>query len=152
MFFNRQIPETNHPAPQALDDKPSPSIDYDSPVETNARNNCTSPVAVKPVRKSIYEQSSDDEDHQKDDNIRSPSDEDNDSQTFSLSKDKDMRFSAIFMDSKDSSNGDIDLRLPFKPLANYEPATEIDASIYSHEKIVYEVIDKSNCFVFFSGV
>lgn len=103
-------------------------------------------MPVKPVRKSIYEQSSDDEDSQKDDNIRSPSDEDNDSQTFSLSKDKDMRFSAIFMDSKDSSNGDIDLRLPFKPLANYEPATEIDASIYSHEKIVYEVIDKSNSF------
>lgn len=136
-LFDRQIPETNHPAPQALDEKPSPSVDYDSPSETNARNSCASPVHTKLPRKTIYEQSSDDEDSQNDDNIRSPSDDD--SQAFALSKDKDMRLSSIFMDSKDPSNGDIDLRLPFKPLANYEPATEIDASIYSHDKIVYEV-------------
>lgn len=139
-FFHRQLPETNHPAPQALDEKPSPWIDYGSPSEGNARNSSASPVPAKLSRKSIYEQSSDDDDNKNDDNIRSPSDDDNDSQTFSLSKDKDMRFPAIFVDSKDSSNGDIDLRLRlFKPLANYEPATEIDASIYSHEKIAYEV-------------
>lgn len=41
---------------------------------------------------------------------------------------------------KDFSNGDIDLRLPFKPvMANYIPATEIDASITSHAPIVYSV-------------
>lgn len=146
-MFSRQIPETNHPAPQALDEKPSPSVDYDSASEANVRNSCSSPViaaASKPLRKSIYEMSSDDEDNQNDDNIRSPS-EDDDSQDsrkqnpFSLSKDKDMRISAIFMD-KDYSNGDIDLRLPFKPvMANYIPATEIDASITSHAPITYEV-------------
>lgn len=88
--------------------------------------------------------SSDDDDDRNDDSIRSPSDEDSqDSRKqnpFSLSKDKDMRISAIFMD-KDYSNGDIDLRLPFKPvMANYIPATEIDASITSHAPMVYEVI------------
>lgn len=101
-------------------------------------------MPVKPLRKSIYEMSSDDENDQDDDNIRSPSDDDNDSDarkqnTFALSKDKDMRIPAIFMD-KDYSNGDIDLRLPFKPvMANYIPATEIDASITSHAPITYEV-------------
>lgn len=87
--------------------------------------------------------SSDDEDNQTEDNIRSPSDDESqDSRkqsTFGLSKDKDMRISAFLMD-KDYSNGDIDLRLPFKPvMANYIPATEIDASITSHAPIIYEV-------------
>lgn len=119
------------------------SVDYDSPSELG-RNHCSSPVPAKPIRKSIYEMSSEDDDDQNDDNIRSPSDDD-DSQdsrkqnTFGLSKDKDMRISAFLMD-KDYSNGDIDLRLPFKPvMANYIPATEIDASITSHAPIVYEV-------------
>lgn len=142
-FFSRQIPETNHPAPQALDEKPSPSADYDSSGELGARNNCCSPSQPKSQRKSIYEMSSDDEDNQNDDNIRSPSDDESqDSRkqsTFGLSKDKDMRISAFLMD-KDYSNGDIDLRLPFKPvMANYIPATEIDASITSHAPIIYEV-------------
>lgn len=104
-------------------------------------------VDKKPARKSIYDVSSDDEndDMRRDPRIRTPSDED-DSQdsrktnAFSLSKDKDMRISAMFMD-KDYSNGDIDLRLPFKPvMANYIPATEIDASITSHAPISYSVI------------
>lgn len=146
-FQNRQIPETNHPAPQALDEKPSPSIDYayDSPTET-ARNSCASPVPSKVLRRTIYEMSSDGEDDLND-NIRSPSDDDNDSQTFSC-KDKDMRIPALFMDSKDSSNGDIDLRqLPFKPLPNYEPATEIDAS-YKHGKIIVFQVFITTLFIF----
>ncbi|XP_031622127.1 protein suppressor of sable-like [Contarinia nasturtii] len=139
-FYSRQIPETNHPAPQALDEKPSPSVDYDSPSETNAR--ISSPVSAKLVRKCIYEVSSDD-DEANDDKIRSPSDDDDsqDSRSkniFSLSKDKDMRIPPIFLE-KDFSNGDIDLRLPFKPMVNYIPATEIDASITSHAPITYEV-------------
>lgn len=156
LYSNRQIPETSHPAPQALDEKPSPSVDYDSASEINARNNCVSPTTAKPVRKSIYEMSSDDEDNQIDDNIRSPSDEDSqDSRKqnpFALSKDKDMRISAMFMD-KDYSNGDIDLRLPFKPvMANYIPATEIDASITSHAPMVYEVEYKSLQINYFSSI
>lgn len=140
---HRLIPETSHPAPQALDEKPSPSVDYDSASETNARNHSSSPITAKPARKSIYEMSSDEEDNREDDSIRSPSDDDSqDSRKqnpFALSKDKDMRISAMFMD-KDYSNGDIDLRLPFKPvMANYIPATEIDASITSHAPITYEV-------------
>lgn len=149
-FFSRQIPETSHPAPQALDDKPSPSVDYDSASELSTRN-ISSPLPVKPTRKSIYEMSSDDE-HIDDtnnkrggDNIRSLSDDENDDsqgspkQNTFASKDKDMRLSSLFMD-KDYSNGDIDLRLPFKPvMANYIPATEIDASITSHAPINYSV-------------
>lgn len=105
------------------------------------RNHCSSPTPAKPARKSIYEMSSDDEDNREDDSIRSPSDEDSQDsrKPFALSKDKDMRISAMFMD-KDYSNGDIDLRLPFKPvMANYIPATEIDASITSHAPMTYEV-------------
>lgn len=114
----------------------------------NTRNHCSSPTPAKPVRKSIYEMSSDDEDNLEDDSIRSPSDDDSqDSRkqnpfalsSKTLSKDKDMRIPAMFMD-KDYSNGDIDLRLPFKPvMANYIPATEIDASITSHAPMTYEV-------------
>lgn len=78
--------------------------------------------------------------------IRSPNDGDNDdsqeprkSSTYSQSKDKDMRISAFLLE-KDFANGDIDLRLPFKPvMANYIPATEIDASITSHAPIAYAV-------------
>lgn len=62
-FFSRQIPETNHPAPQALDEKTSPIPDYDSANEANVRNCVSPPVQVKPVRKSIYEMSSGDEDN-----------------------------------------------------------------------------------------
>lgn len=62
-FFSRQIPETNHPAPQALDEKTSPTADYDSTNETNVRNSVSPPVQAKPIRKSIYEISSDDEDN-----------------------------------------------------------------------------------------
>lgn len=176
-FFSRQIPETNHPAPQALDEKASPSIDYDSASDVNVRNSISPPAPVKPIRKSIYEMSSDDEDNDDGefkiyfyfvlffficlkfvfidfgflswilgDKIRSPSDGDNDDSqdsrkpnAFSLSKDKDMRISAFLME-KDFSNGDIDLRMPFKPvMANYIPATEIDASITSHAPIAYLV-------------
>lgn len=155
MILNRQIPETNHPAPQALDEKPSPSVDYDSPSELSGRNHCSSPDSAKPIRKSIYEMSSDDEDNQINDNIRSPSDDD-DSQdsrkqnAFGQSKDKDMRISTFLME-KDFSNGDIDLRLPFKKvMTNYIPATEIDASITSHAPIVYEVIvfSKDNFYLY----
>lgn len=150
LFSNRQIPETSHPAPQALDEKPSPSVDYDSSSELNVRNNLSSPTPAKPLRKSIYEMSSDDEDNKNDDCIRSPSDDDSqDSRKhnpFAPSKDKDMRISAMFMD-KDYANGDIDLRLPFKPvMANYIPATEIDASITSHAPMTYEVSHNSSCF------
>lgn len=106
------------------------------------------------MRKSIYDVSSDDESDEarRESRTRTPSDDDNDdsqdsrkANAFSLSKDKDMRLSAMFMD-KDYSNGDIDLRLPFKPvMANYIPATEIDASITSHPPISYSV----NCFLIF---
>lgn len=78
-FFSRQIPETNHPAPQALDDKPSPTVDYDSGSELSLRAN-NSPVPVKPARKSIYEWSSDDEANDDDshNNVGLPSDDEND--------------------------------------------------------------------------
>lgn len=62
------------------------------------------------------------------------------------SRDKDMRrllpsadhFQADKFGHRD--NGDIDLRLPFKPvMANYIPAKEIDASFGSHPLILYKV-------------
>lgn len=144
-FFTLQIPETNHPAPQALDERVS---DYDSCGESNVSRSIASPPRVKPARKSIYEWTdSDDEDDDgsRSANIRTLSDGDDSqdsrskSSSFPVSKDKDMRLSSLFLD-KDYSNGDIDLRLPFKPvMANYIPATEIDASITSHAPIAYSV-------------
>ncbi|XP_037035416.1 protein suppressor of sable-like isoform X2 [Bradysia coprophila] len=73
-------------------------------------------------RSSIYESS------------RSPLHDDHTGMT--TTKDKDMRLSSLFMD--DTSNGDVDFRLPFKP-ANFLPATEIDASEASHAHIEYKV-------------
>lgn len=35
--------------------------------------------------------------------------------------------------------GDVDLRMPFKPMQNYVPATEIDGSISSHLPMIYKV-------------
>lgn len=138
-FFTRQIPESNHPVPLALDEKLS---EYDSSGET-ASIPIASPPHKKTNRKSIYEMSdTDDEDNEDSSNsvnIRTLSEDENEL-PVTTSKDKDMRISALFID-KDYSNGDIDLRLPFKPvMANYIPATEIDASITSHAPITYSVI------------
>lgn len=138
-FFTRQIPESNHPVPLALDEKLS---EYDSSGET-ASIPIASPPHKKHNRKSIYEMSdTDDEDNEDSSNsvnIRTLSEDEND-MPITTSKDKDMRISSLFID-KDYSNGDIDLRLPFKPvMANYIPATEIDASITSHAPITYSVI------------
>lgn len=138
-FFTRQIPESNHPVPLALDEKLS---EYDSSGET-ASIPIASPPQKKPNRKSIYEMSdTDDEDNEDSSNsvnIRTLSEDENEL-PVTTSKDKDMRISSLFID-KDYSNGDIDLRLPFKPvMANYIPATEIDASITSHAPIAYSVI------------
>lgn len=127
--------------PLALDEKLS---EYDSSGETIA-----SPPPKKPNRKSIYEMSDTDDAENEDSsdsvNTRTLNEDENDLPIIT-SKDKDMRISSIFID-KDYSNGDIDLRLPFKPvMANYIPATEIDASITSHAPITYSVI----IFFFFS--
>lgn len=146
-YFTRQITETNPPVPLALD-----SYEYDSSGSDSIQGGTIAsppqPTAFgatqrKLQRKSIYEMS--DSDDENDDNsnsvsLRRLSEDDGDSsQQFSTTKDKDMRISSIFID-KDYSNGDIDLRLPFKPvMANYIPATEIDASITSHAPIVYSV-------------
>lgn len=155
-FFTRQIPETNHPAPQALDEK---TIEYDSSTENTPIHAASSP-SRKPSRKSIYEWTDSDDDNEdgsRNTNIRSLSDQEQDDQehlrnkisTSTISKDKDMRISSIFLD-KDYSNGDIDLRLPFKPvMANYIPATEIDASITSHSPIAYVVIIKYSFYFVF---
>jgi hypothetical protein len=77
-----------------------------------------------PRRTSIYE-------------IESPS-EDEDIQ-IKLSKDKDMRMPP-FMNSE---NGDVDFRFPFTPMANYVPATEIEASYgtYNFEKYEVKIVD-----------
>lgn len=138
-FFTRQIPDSNPPVPLALDEKLS---EYDSSGET-ASIPIASPPHKKANRKSIYEMSdTDDEDNEDSSNgvnIRTLSEDENEL-PITTSKDKDMRISSLFID-KDYSNGDIDLRLPFKPvMANYIPATEIDASITSHAPITYTVI------------
>lgn len=52
--------------------------------------------------------------------------------------DKDMRFLPGSL-LGETSTGDTDLRLPFQPMTNYTPATEIDGSITSHLPITYKV-------------
>jgi hypothetical protein len=76
---------------------------------------------VEPVRRtSIYEieSPSEDEDHGK------------------MEKDKDMRLPPFL---RGPENGDVDLRFPFTPMANYVPATEIDGSYGTHVFDKYEV-------------
>lgn len=90
----------------------------------------------KSIRSSIY-----------DDPYTSDSSEDGESKSkmsMYTDRDKDMRLNFLNLDSKigedGSSIGDVDLRLPFKPImTNYIPATEIDASITSHPPIIYKV-------------
>lgn len=148
-FFTRQITETKHPAPQALDDKLTTSSHVSTP-EDSFTSKSANPPSMASIRKSIYEWSgSEDEDDSRGGRGQSGSSDGNDDSQDSRgshntmsagSKDKDMRISSIFINN-DYSNGDIDLRLPFKPvMANYIPATEIDASITSHAPIVYKVI------------
>ncbi|XP_063705449.1 protein suppressor of sable [Culicoides brevitarsis] len=73
-------------------------------------------------RPSIYDHYSDD-------------DENDDYGNIAKKTDKDMRMAAI-----DTDTGDIDLRLPFKPiLASLIPASEINASITAHPPISYKV-------------
>lgn len=74
-------------------------------------------------RPSIYDQYSDDEN--------------DDYGNISKKTDKDMRLAPI---DTDLSTGDIDLRLPFKPiLASLIPASEINASINTHPPMDYKV-------------
>uniref|UniRef100_A0A336MGV0 CSON015078 protein n=1 Tax=Culicoides sonorensis TaxID=179676 RepID=A0A336MGV0_CULSO len=75
------------------------------------------------TRPSIYDQYSDDDD--------------DDYGNISKKTDKDMRLAPI---EQDLNTGDIDLRLPFKPiLASLIPATEINGSINSHLPIDYKL-------------
>lgn len=77
-----------------------------------------------PKRTSIYDRESDNDDEY---------------EPKAKKTDKDMRLGPLMLDS-DGISGDIDLRLPFKPImASYIPATEIDASYASHAPINYKV-------------
>lgn len=155
-FFTRHVTETNHPVAHALDEKISSSSDVPTASDDTVLSNATQPSPSPPMRKSIYECSDTDDESENNSSSRSRffrgqsgSSEDNDDSqdgknsqsAISTSRDKDMRISSIFLDN-DYANGDIDLRLPFKPvMANYIPATEIEASITSHAPIVYKVIN-----------
>lgn len=64
--------------------------------------------------------------------------EDDEKRATRLKSDKDMRFLPGSL-LGETSTGDTDLRLPFQPMTNYTPATEIDGSITSHLPITYKV-------------
>lgn len=101
--------------------KESPKIvEIASPTYRDPRQNKASEIVKKT---SIYE-------------IESPSEEED--ITINLDKDKDMRFN--FMNSE---NGDVDLRFPFTPMANFIPATEIEAAYGVHvfETFKVHVVD-----------
>ena len=76
-----------------------------------------------PRRASIYE-------------IESPSE---DEDLIKIGGDKDMRLPPFL----NSENGDVDLRFPFTPMANYVPATEIEASYgtFIFEKYEVRMVD-----------
>lgn len=79
---------------------------------------------VETPRASIYE-------------IESPSE---DEDLVKIDRDKDMRLPPFL---RDSDNGDVDLRFPFTPMANYVPATEIEASYgtFVFEKYEVKIVD-----------
>lgn len=66
--------------------------------------------------------------------------EEDEQRALKVKMDKDMRFLPGGLGS-DASASDIDLRLPFQPMTNYTPATEIDGSITSHLPITYKVYE-----------
>lgn len=66
--------------------------------------------------------------------------EEDEQRALKTKMDKDMRFLPGGLGS-DASATDIDLRLPFQPMTNYTPATEIDGSITSHLPITYKVYE-----------
>lgn len=69
--------------------------------------------------------------------IESPSEDDD---LIKIDRDKDMRLPPFL---RDSENGDVDLRFPFTPMANYVPATEIDAAYgtFIFEKYEVKIVD-----------
>ncbi|XP_046801913.1 protein suppressor of sable [Lucilia cuprina] len=66
--------------------------------------------------------------------------EEDEQRALKTKMDKDMRFLPAGLGA-DASASDIDLRLPFQPMTNYTPATEIDGSITSHLPITYKVYE-----------
>ncbi|KAM7346382.1 suppressor of sable RNA-binding protein isoform 1-T4 [Cochliomyia hominivorax] len=66
--------------------------------------------------------------------------EEDEQRALKTKMDKDMRFLPGGLGS-DATASDIDLRLPFQPMINYTPATEIDGSITSHLPITYKVYE-----------
>lgn len=66
--------------------------------------------------------------------------EEDEQRALKTKMDKDMRFLPGGL-SLDATSSDIDLRLPFQPMTNYTPATEIDGSITSHLPITYKVYE-----------
>lgn len=129
-LMEKEVPQRDPRSrdPRASKQK-SPLIDkipeISSPTYRDPRHQ---PMLETPRHTSIYE-------------IDSPS-EDDEEIHVKLSKDKDMRLPTFL---RDSENGDIDLRFPFAPMANYVPATEIDASYgtYHFEKYEVKIVDVS---------
>lgn len=109
-----RMPQKTSPA-QAAKDSPKIS-EISSPTYRDPRQ---AKLDV-PRRGSIYE-------------IESPSE---DEDLIKIDKDKDMRLLPFL---RDSENGDVDLRFPFTPMANYVPATEIEASFGTYIFETYEV-------------
>lgn len=153
-FFTRQVTETNHPISHALNERLSNSTDV--PSAEDSSNSKLSHGSTPPARKSIYEWSDSDDDngdnsrsyHYRSDSSGANDDSQDSRNPVNASRDRDMRISSIFLDN-DYSNGDIDLRLPFKPvMANYIPATEIDGSITSHPPMAYKVYLLFNFYLF----
>lgn len=100
----RMRADPRKPTATAVKESPA-AAEISSPTYRDPRQQKSEPVR----RTSIYE-------------IESPSEEED---IINIDKDKDMRF-------LNSDNGDIDLRFPFTPMANFVPATEIEASYGIH--------------------
>lgn len=157
-FFTRNMRDTQLDLPQSSVSE-APTSNFVGQ-EDSVMSNATYPSPPPTTRRSIYECSDTDDDSENNSNSRSrvfrgqsssSGDDNEDSQGgVSTSRDKDMRISSILFDN-DYANGDIDLRLPFKPvMANYIPATEIDASITSHPPMAYKVSHLSPAFGLYS--
>lgn len=180
-FFNRPQPDDSpcaldqllkpRPPVQHLVTGDEPSISSTTPrkppyapwVSTDSPNQ-TSALSTTIDNSKKYDHDADDDDEKFEDN-RIDGDDNDDAECLAdaiyarqanafTSKDKDMRLSsaAIFLTEKFAQrNGDIDLRMPFKPvMTNYIPAKEIEASFGSHPPIVYKV--SFRCVLFYFNI
>ncbi|XP_061392526.1 protein suppressor of sable [Musca vetustissima] len=117
------------PASTGLDSNATPEASQSPKSFDRLRGDVADELSSDSTKKVVYERST----------IYDYNNHSTDAEVTRFKSDKDMRFLPGSLLGDTGSTGDTDLRLPFQPMTNYTPATEIDGSITSHLPITYKV-------------